>query len=256
MDQSVDKQWPSPVGLFTGIGAVIVGQIFTLIYYFLLTKGALGKPVRIQAAKKGEDPAWSWLRILEHLSQPEGFLLLGGYLCGTWMFRLMPSSYYSFEGGVRWDHVAAQLLLTDFFQYLMHLLEHKLSPEIYKFSHKPHHVYTSPKLTDAFSGSPTDTILMILVPLFATAQLVHCNVWSYMAFGSLYANMLCLIHSEYIHPWEDAFHAVGLGTNTDHHVHHKLFVWNYGHTFTYWDRLFGTYKSPYEVSAFVGCKDR
>ena len=71
-----------------------------------------------------------------------------------------------------------------------------------------------------------------------------------MAFGTIYANMLCLIHSEYIHPWEDCFHSVGIATNTDHHVHHKLFVWNYGHIFTFWDRLLGTYKSPYDVAAF------
>ena len=174
---SGEAGWPSPVGLCTGIGAVIVGQIFTLAYYWLLCNGALGKPVRIQDAKRSDEGGWSWARVGEHLMQPEGFLLLGGYLSGTWMFRWMPASYYSFEGGVRWDHVLVQLLLTDLLQYLMHLGEHKISPQIYKLSHKPHHVYTSPRLTDAFSGSPSDTILMILVPLFATAQLVHCNVW-------------------------------------------------------------------------------
>ena len=42
----------------------------------------------------------------------------------------------------------------------------------------------------------TDTALMILVPLYSTAHLVHCNVWEYMSFGSLYASWLTLIHSE------------------------------------------------------------
>ena len=37
---------------------------------------------------------------------------------------------------------------------------------------------------------------MILVPLYSTAHLVHCNVWEYMSFGSLYASWLTLIHSE------------------------------------------------------------
>ena len=45
-------------------------------------------------------------------------------------------------------------------------------------------------------GSVTDTALMILVPLYSTAHLVHCNVWEYMSFGSLYAAWLTLIHSE------------------------------------------------------------
>lgn len=65
-------------------------------------------------------------------------------------------------------------------------------------------------------------------------------MWSYMVFGTLYANMLTLIHSEYKHPWDDWFHAIGFGTPSDHHVHHKYFKYNFGHLFMYWDVLFGT----------------
>ena len=36
----------------------------------------------------------------------------------------------------------------------------------------------------------------------------------------------------------------------DHHVHHKLFKYNFGHLFMYWDILFQTYKSPTKVSVF------
>ena len=93
------------------------------------------------------------------------------------------------------------------------------------------------------------------VPLFLTAQAVHTNVWSYMTFGSLYANWLCLIHSEVSHPWDAMFLACGLGTAGDHHVHHSLFTWNYGHLFTYCDRLAGTYKAPSEVAKFTSISD-
>eukprot|EP01035_Chromulina_nebulosa_P019974 gene19974-25943_t len=127
--------------------------------------------------------------------------MLGGYLIGTWMFGLMPASYYSFSG------------------------EHRLDPRLYKASHKPHHRFTNPRIVPA-------------------------NVWSYMAFGSLYANWLTLIHSEYSHPWDSLFRKIGFGTAADHHVHHKLFVYNFGHLFMYWDKLFGTYKSPSEVALF------
>jgi len=68
-----------------------------------------------------------------------------------------------------------------------------------------------------------------------------------MAFGTLYANGLCLIHSEAVHPWDAAFAAVGVATAADHHVHHSLFTYNYGHLFTYFDRLAGTYKPPHAV---------
>jgi sterol desaturase/sphingolipid hydroxylase (fatty acid hydroxylase superfamily) len=100
------------------------------------------------------------------------------------------------------------------------------------------------------TGSMADTFLMILLPLYVTANVVHCNVWTYMAFGSLYANWLTLIHSEYSHAWDPAFRLVGFGTAADHHVHHKLFKYNYGHLFMYWDMLAGTYRAPASVKEF------
>ena len=149
----------------------------------------------------------------------------------------MPSSYYSFTGGINWLHVFAQLLLQDFLQSLMHIFEHKINPYFYRISHKPHHRFTNPRLFDAFNGSFLDTLLMILFPLAVTARIIPANVWSYMAFGSLYANWLTLIHSEFVHPWDYVFRKIGFGTAADHHVHHKLFVYNYGHLFMYVQEL-------------------
>ena len=149
------------------------------------------------------------------MAQPEGFVMLGGYLTIYWMSGFMPASYYSFSGGIIWKDVFAQLLFQDLVQYIMHVGEHEIDKlifknvgvktSIYPSSHKPHHRFTNPRLFDAFNGSPTDTFLMILVPLFITAQLVHTNVWTYMTFGSLYANWLSLIHAEYAHPWDRLF---------------------------------------------------
>ncbi|CAE8644698.1 unnamed protein product [Polarella glacialis] len=126
----------------------------------------------------------------------------------------------------------------------MHYGEHKISAWVYKMSHKPHHRFTNPRVFDAFDGSVTDTICMILVPMVITSRLVPANVWSYMTFGSLYANWLVLIHSEYTHPWDGIFRRLGFGTAADHHVHHRLFVFNYGHLFMYWDKALGTYRDP------------
>jgi len=42
----------------------------------------------------------------------------------------------------------------------------------YQSSHKPHHRFLNPKMFDAFNGSLTDTVCMILFPLSVTAQLV------------------------------------------------------------------------------------
>lgn len=221
--------WPSPLGLTLGLLAVVVGHASTLLYFLGWRTGRLGVKNPIQKTGAPEYNAMESLK--EHLSQPEGFAMLGGYLILTWMFGLMPASYYSFKGGINWYHVIAQLLIQDFVQYLMHNLEHNLDKNLYQLSHKPHHRFTNPKLFDAFNGSPGDTFLMILVPLIVTARLVNANVWSYMAFGSLYANWLTLIHSEYAHSWDNYFQLIGFGTAADHHVHHKLFKYNFGHLF-------------------------
>jgi sterol desaturase/sphingolipid hydroxylase (fatty acid hydroxylase superfamily) len=246
--EGVVPEWPKPLGLSLGISAVIVGHAFLLLYFMLRREGVLGSIKSVQ--KEGARKYQLAEALVTHLAQPEGFVMLGAYLTGTWMLGLMPSTYYAFTGGINWLHVFAQLLLQDFFQYCMHQLEHRLSPELYKKSHKPHHRFTNPRLFDAFDGSPTDTFLMILVPLYLTALCVPANVWSYMAFGSLYANWLVLIHAEYPHVWDGVFRRIGFGTAADHHVHHKLFKYNFGHTFMYWDRIFGTYRDPADVSLF------
>lgn len=243
-----EKVWPSPVGLSLGLLAVVVGQVFTLIYFYFKRNACLGnKKNAIQ--KEGARPYDFKEGLTTHLSQPEGFVLLGGYLILSWMTGLMPASYYSFSGGINWKHVFMQLLIQDFIQFSMHGVEH-IFKSLYRVSHKPHHRFTNPRLFDAFNGSLVDTLLMILVPLVITARLVDANVWSYMAFGSIYANWLTLLHSEYPHVWDSLFLLIGFGTPADHHVHHKLFTYNYGHLFMYWDRLFGTHKHPSTVDAF------
>lgn len=299
--------WPSPLGLSLGIAAVAVGQFFTILYFTFIMrvqglknnqtkmkddgdaasrdrKGAISFPA-IQ--KAGARPYELWEGLKTHLAQPEGFIMLGSYLAGTWMTGLMPASYYSFDGGINWLQVLQQLMIQDLVQYLMHLVEHEVKTQsvlyfpalgrllgdvesssdskatttrsklvikwpfnLYTVSHKPHHRFTNPRIFDAYNGSPTDTFLMILVPLVVTARVVNANVWTYMAFGSLYANWLTMILAEYSHPWDPFFRKIGLGTSSDHHVHHKLFNFNYGHTFMYWDRIFGTYRDPTTVSEF------
>ena len=157
----------------------------------------------------------------------------------------MPASYYSFEGGIQWKELGICLVIQDGIQYLMHRLEHDLSATFYQKSHKPHHRFINPRLFDAFNGSLADTLCMIILPLYITANLVRtANVWTYMAFGSSYACWLTLIHSEYAFPWDSVFRRLGLGTPGDHHVHHKFFKYNFGHLFMWFDQVAGTYRDP------------
>lgn len=249
-DPSNRDEWPKPLGLSLGLLAVAIGQVFVVMYFFLHKYGYLSFGVEPTSIQSKGAPEYTFKEgIMTHLAQPEGFVLLGTYLSVTWMFHLMPNSYYSFEGGIQWKELVICLVLNDGTQYVMHRLEHVVSPTFYQMSHKPHHKFTNPRMFDAFNGSLTDTFCMILIPLFITANLVRtCNVWTYMAFGSIYANWLTLIHSEYVLPWDGVFRRVGFGTPGDHHVHHKFFKFNYSHLFMWYDQLGGTYRDPHEFS--------
>lgn len=249
-DPAVDAS-PKPLGLTLGILAVAVGQFWVCAFFYFFKFGYLSsngkEPKSIQT--KGARPYEFWEGLRTHLAQPEGFVLLIGYLTSTWMLNLMPQSYYSFEGGVQWKETFMCLVIQDGIQYAMHYLEHVVSPAFYQISHKPHHRFTNPRMFDAFNGSLPDTVCMITIPLICTAHLVRtCNVWTYMAFGSSYACWLTLIHSEYVFPWDGIFRRLGLGTPADHHVHHKIFKYNYGHLFMWFDQLGGTYRDPEKLA--------
>lgn len=215
-----------PAQLAVGLLAVAVGHLCVLGYHWVRAA-----PPRYAAGVRA------------HLAQPEGFGLLAGYLAASWLGGWMPRTYYDPRGGVRWGLVLAQLLLADLLQFGAHRGLHRAKP-LYRACHRAHHRHTAPGLLDAFDGSVPDTCLMVLAPLALTAAAVPANLWSYVAFGTLYANWLTLLHAEYEHPWDPAFRRLGLGTPADHRVHHRLLVRNYGHTFTYWDRLCGTYQPP------------
>lgn len=225
------SEWPSPAGLLCGIVAVASAQCIVVGYYYWLlrTRGCA-------------DAFWAGCR--GHLVRPEGFLLVCAYLCATWMLGLLPPSYYRWEGGLSPGHLCLQLVVHDLLQTLVHMGQHRLCPRIYKLSHKQHHRFVQPTLFDAFDGSVTDTACMILLPLLATAHAVHCNAWSYMAFGATLSSWLTLIHSEIDHPWDPAFRKIGLGTAGDHRAHHRRSVCNYGHLFMWWDIVAGTYMPP------------
>lgn len=240
---------PKVLGLILGIIAVIIGQSFVVAFFYLYKFGYFSSGAEPQLIQRKELAAYKFSEALaSHLFQPEGFVLLGVYLASTWMFHLMPNSYYSFEGSIQWRETFLCLVLQDGFQYTMHRLEHALSPYLYKLSHKPHHRFINPRMFDAFHGSLADTILMILTPLYLTANVMRtCNVWTYMAFGSTYACWLTLIHSEYVLPWDGLFRRLGFGTPADHHVHHSVFKYNYGHLFMWFDILGGTYRDPRDL---------
>lgn len=258
-------EWPHPLGLSIGVGSVFAFQLVLIAFHY--SRHAYGLFDAERNVIQIQKPVLNFAEeLIAHASRWEGFALLLPYLCLTWMLDLMPSSYYEldarhtcvpvfnfFDPTLVWF----QLLSVDLFMYLAHITEHRLS-WLYRCGHKKHHRWTNPRLFDAFSGHVIDTSLMILVPLFATANLVHSNCGSYVVFGTVYSAYLMLIHSEYALPWgiDRVARMVGIGTAHDHNVHHTKVVYNFGHFFMCWDQIFGTYMDPESVTKFRLAKEQ
>ena len=240
--------WPSPLGLSMGIGSVFVFQVLLTTFHYARHRWSFlwANDHVIQVEK----PSLNFSKeLLAHATRWEGLALLLPYLCLTWMFNLMPQSYYDlshdkacvlFFGLFDPIEVVLQLLCVDFFMYLAHISEHRIN-WLYRSGHKRHHRWKNPRLFDAYSGHFYDTTLMILVPLYAAANVVHSSCPGYIAFGTTYATYLMLLHAEYALPWDAWSRRLGIGTAYDHNVHHVSTVYNYGHFFMLWDHVFGTY---------------
>lgn len=140
--------FPSPIGLLLGFLFVFIGQVIVLLYYWI-RRSLLGSSQFIQMSPPPSSTLWDDLKA--HVTAPESFLLVFGYLAFVWMFRLLPASYYDLSGSVVWLHVLLQFVVVDALIYAMHRLEHAW-PALYKKSHKAHHVWINPRLYNAFNG--------------------------------------------------------------------------------------------------------
>lgn len=229
-------EWPNPFGVSLGIFAVIVGQAFVWFCFFVFQW--CGRPRAIQT--KGIRSPGLWGE-----PHPETGASLVVCLYITWMFRLLPSQYYSFQGTIQWKEVLLCLILNDAIVYVLHRLEHEGPSQFYQLSHKIHHRFTNPRMIDVYNAGLVDQVCIVQIPMMLTAYLVpNCNIWTYMTFGSTYFGWQSLVHSEYAFPWDGIFQRLGLGTPADHHVHHVMLKCNYGNQFLWFDILSGTYRSP------------
>ena len=71
--------------------------------------------IQLPHAERGraQGAMYAFYGVSRHFAQPEGFLLIGGYLTVTWLFKMLPSSYYVLEAptldGTRFVNVLAQV---------------------------------------------------------------------------------------------------------------------------------------------------
>ncbi|GAB5368781.1 hypothetical protein AAMO2058_001349300 [Amorphochlora amoebiformis] len=245
--RKMELDFPDWWGLWLGIRGVLVGHVFVFSYHYVRKLYLFGKEKNIQKL----EPDFNWAEeLIGHATRPEAFFMLVPYLSITWMFKLMPESYYDLDTPSTPLKIFLQFAVYDFVTYCIHRAQHKI--ETIYVTHKDHHAFINPHLFNAYSGSLQDTALLILIPLYTTVltlDMVGVRIYQqdYAWFGMLYANYFMLIHSEFSNPWDSLFEAIGIGTARDHNVHHSQLRYNFGHFFMWWDQLGGTYLSHTKV---------
>jgi sterol desaturase/sphingolipid hydroxylase (fatty acid hydroxylase superfamily) len=132
------------------------------------------------------------------------------------------------------------LLAHDTYFYWVHRLMHH--PRLYRTMHKVHHDSVKPTSWAALSFHWTEAMLeAMIIPLFAFLIPIHLGILG-LALLFMTVNGV-LNHAGYeIYPkkWIDGFLGRHLITATHHDLHHKIFNYNFGLYFRWWDRWMKT----------------
>jgi sterol desaturase/sphingolipid hydroxylase (fatty acid hydroxylase superfamily) len=173
--------------------------------------------------------------VLDRLAAAMG-LLLPGNAAGLQRYAGLPG----------WANVVVVVVALDGLAYLAHVLMHKLSPA-WRF-HRVHHSDAHVDVTTAFRQHPLETVWRYSF-LCAGALALGASTWSvavYLGFSALNAQ---LEHADVSLPRRlDRVLRLFVSTPAMHRVHHSRAQadtdTNYSNIFSFWDRLFGTYRAP------------
>jgi sterol desaturase/sphingolipid hydroxylase (fatty acid hydroxylase superfamily) len=138
------------------------------------------------------------------------------------------------------------LLLLDFIAaYFVHWLQHKI-PFLWRF-HLIHHSDTWIDTTSANRHHPGESVLRFAFTCLAVL-ITGCPLWLAFLYQSLSLIASQFEHANITLPKKlDQFLGLFLVTPNMHKVHHHYVLpytdSNYGNLFSFWDRIFGTYKT-------------
>lgn len=149
------------------------------------------------------------------------------------------------------------LLLLDCGDYFYHRLSHK-SNLIWRF-HKIHHSDMDMDSTTAFRFHPFDNIGLIMTEM-TTAFIFGYGTETIVVYFLIYLPLLFMQHTNLKFPnWFEKTFEYIFATANFHRIHHSypqhLTDSNYGAVFSFWDRLFGTYKQVSPEQLQLGLED-
>lgn len=142
--------------------------------------------------------------------------------------------------------VVAGVLVLDLAAYLGHILKHKL-PILWRF-HQVHHSDAEMDVTTGFRFHPVEALIswVFLIPAII---LFGVPILAILLFAGLYSLSALAQHANFAFPeWADCIIRLIFVSPGSHRIHHsphrERTDSNYAALFSFWDRLFGTYKTP------------
>jgi lathosterol oxidase len=141
--------------------------------------------------------------------------------------------------------IASAFLMLAFTETAIYWIHRALHGKLlYERLHRIHHQYQKPTSYVGLAFNPLDSFLQGL-PHHISAFLFPLNIWIYLLSLSFVYLWAVMIHDRV------SFVRWGAINNTGRHtLHHWYCDYNFGQYSTFWDRLCGTHRSPFE-----GCED-
>jgi sterol desaturase/sphingolipid hydroxylase (fatty acid hydroxylase superfamily) len=142
--------------------------------------------------------------------------------------------------------VIAGVLILDLAAYGGHVLKHKV-PLFWRF-HRVHHSDAEMDVTTGFRFHPVEALIswVFLIPAIV---LFGIPTLAILVFAGLYSLSALAQHANFAFPeWADRIVRVVFVSPGSHRIHHsprrERTDSNYATLFSFWDRIFGTYKTP------------
>jgi sterol desaturase/sphingolipid hydroxylase (fatty acid hydroxylase superfamily) len=153
-----------------------------------------------------------------------------------------------------WPHIVTLLigiLAFDLFAYFDHRISHHFRP--FWALHIVHHSDTQVDCSTAIRAHPGEAVLSVFLS-FGFLALAGIPIWVYFLRAALMAPLALFHHANIDLPsGVDRVLRLLIVSPRMHLLHHspdeRYTNSNYGHMFSLWDRLFGTYRDPDAVDA-------
>lgn len=138
------------------------------------------------------------------------------------------------------------LIVHDTYFYFTHRIMHH--PRLFNLFHLIHHKSTNPSPWAAFAFNPAEAVIESgIIYVFAFAFPVHyLHIFYFLIFMTAY-NVYGHLGFE-LYPRGFNKHWMGrwFNTSVNHNMHHQYFKGNFGLYFTFWDRVFKTFREDYD----------